>query len=511
MKNIYTYVSLVVAMVLASCSVTNYPQSNYASESSDITYQQFYNDLSPYGDWVDYQNYGYVWIPNEMGFRPYYNNGHWIYSDYGWTWVSNYNWGWAPFHYGRWLYDYAYGWMWIPGYQWAPAWVSWRSGGDYYGWAPLGPGMDVNSNYGSNIPYDNWAFVPRRYINNPRINNYYVNRQQNVTIINNTTIVNNTRVINNNNVYITGPSASDVERDTHQKINPVRIEQRNKPGGERLTGNKLTLYRPVVKDVPQPTRTFKPAKLSNLNDVKLRRERTEGANNKFTPNDNNRKELNPVDRVLEPGNPQKNNPPLILNRQKEVGPPQKTNNDQQTQPNPGNIKNENNNEDNERILREKEFQQRTQQQKAENDRLLQEKQNQQNLQQQKAENDRLLQEKQNQQRIQQQNAENERLLREKENQQRIQQNVDKKNEQFNNRRIQNPNNNQQPQGKNNPPANIRNLNRPNIKPQNNNVQPIQRNIPANRQPLNNQPPRVNDNRRVISPPQGDPQKKEKKE
>ncbi|HSQ45260.1 MAG TPA: DUF6600 domain-containing protein [Ginsengibacter sp.] len=489
MKNIYIYISLVVAMVLTSCSITNYPQSNYSSEPSDITYQQFYNDLSPYGDWVDYQNYGYVWIPNEIGFRPYYNNGHWIYSEYGWTWVSNYNWGWAPFHYGRWLYDYAYGWMWIPGYQWAPAWVSWRSGGDYYGWAPLGPGMDVNSNYGSNIPYDNWAFVPRRYINSPRINNYYVNRQQNVTIINNTTIVNNTRVINNNNVYITGPSPSDVERETHQKITPVRVEQRNNPGGERLNGNKLTLYKPVIKDVPQQ-REFKPAKLSNLNELKLRRERIEGANNRFPPNDNNGKELNPIDKVQEPDNTQKNNPPLIINRQREVGLPQKSNNDQKIQPNPGDIKNDNNNQGNERIQREKEFQQR--------------------IQQQKAENDRLIQEKQNQQRIQQQNAENERLLREKENQQRIQQNTDKKNDQFNNKRIQNPGNNQQPDGKNNPPANIRNLNRPNIKPQNNNIQPIQRNSPPNR-PLNNQPPRINDNQKVILPPPGQPQGKEKKE
>ena len=154
MKKIYIPLYLFMIVLFSSCfSTRNYPQ-NYASEPTDISYQQFYDDLSPYGDWVPYQNYGYVWVPNEMGFRPYYNNGHWVYTDYGWTWVSNYSWGWAPFHYGRWLYDDAYGWMWVPGYEWAPAWVSWRSNGDYYGWAPLGPGMDINVNFGSNIPYN---------------------------------------------------------------------------------------------------------------------------------------------------------------------------------------------------------------------------------------------------------------------------------------------------------------------------------------------------------------------
>jgi hypothetical protein len=521
MKNIYTYLSLVIIALLTSCSTTNYPQS-YTSESSDVTYQQFYNDLSPYGDWVDYQNYGYVWVPNEMGFRPYYNNGQWIYTDYGWTWVSNYNWGWAPFHYGRWLYDYAYGWMWVPGYQWAPAWVSWRSGGDYYGWAPLGPGMDINSDYGSNIPYNNWSFVPCRYINSPRVNNYYVDRQQNVNIINNTTIINNTRVINNNNVYIAGPSASEVERNTHQKLNTVKIVQRNKPGDAQVSGNKLTMYKPAIKDVPQQTRTIKPAKLSNLNDVKLRHERTEGGNDKFPAKDDSRKELNPTDRVQPDVNTEKNNIPPLINHQREIGQPQKTNNDQKVQPNPADIKKDSSVPDNERLNRQKE--------------------NQQDMQKRNAETERLNSEKENQQRIQQQNAENERLNREKENQQRIQQNnknlpvekplpiqenTDKKTDQSNTRRFQNQNNNPQPPVKNNPPAKVRNMNQPNsnpvnkpvIKPQpnneklqNNNIQPIRKNLPDDKPPVNNQPPRIkNENPSIIIPKHEDPQQKEKKE
>ena len=36
-------------------------QNNYGNDAS---YQQFYDELSPYGDWIDDQQNGYVWIPN---------------------------------------------------------------------------------------------------------------------------------------------------------------------------------------------------------------------------------------------------------------------------------------------------------------------------------------------------------------------------------------------------------------------------------------------------------------
>ena len=91
-----------------------------------ISYQTFYDELSPHGRWIDYPDYGYVWTPN-MGpdFYPYSTGGHWVWTDdYEWMWVSDYSWGWAPFHYGRWFHDPFYGWMWVPGYDWSPAWVS---------------------------------------------------------------------------------------------------------------------------------------------------------------------------------------------------------------------------------------------------------------------------------------------------------------------------------------------------------------------------------------------------
>jgi hypothetical protein len=68
-----------------------------------------------------------------------YTNGHWVYTELGWSWESAYDWGWAPFHYGNWVWSEGGYWGWVPGRVWAPAWVSWRYGGGYVGWAPIAP------------------------------------------------------------------------------------------------------------------------------------------------------------------------------------------------------------------------------------------------------------------------------------------------------------------------------------------------------------------------------------
>ncbi|HXJ23299.1 MAG TPA: DUF6600 domain-containing protein [Polyangia bacterium] len=124
-------------------------------------YTQFQSALAPYGSWDYDDSYGYVWTPAMSivgaGFAPYASCGHWIRSEYGWTWVSDWNWGWAPFHYGRWVVR-ANGWSWVPGTMWGPAWVSWRSGNGYVGWAPLPPrGVRLAGWYGARSP---WRFTP---------------------------------------------------------------------------------------------------------------------------------------------------------------------------------------------------------------------------------------------------------------------------------------------------------------------------------------------------------------
>ena len=70
------------------------------------------------------------------------------------------------YHYGRWVLERRMGWFWMPGDEWAPAWVDWRHGGDYVGWAPLPPD-EVIDEYDDDPAY--WVFVPPRYLTAPRL------------------------------------------------------------------------------------------------------------------------------------------------------------------------------------------------------------------------------------------------------------------------------------------------------------------------------------------------------
>ena len=86
--------------------------------------------------------------------RPY-QYGHWVYTDeWGWYWVSDdaeADWGWVIYHYGRWAFERGLGWFWVPGDEWAPAWVDWRYGDEYVGWAPLPPDELIET-YEANPP-----------------------------------------------------------------------------------------------------------------------------------------------------------------------------------------------------------------------------------------------------------------------------------------------------------------------------------------------------------------------
>jgi hypothetical protein len=108
------------------------------------TLDYYQGQLGPYGQWIDVPGIGPAWIPAEAAdpfWRPYFNSGHWEFTDAGWFWHSDYSWGEITFHYGRWFKDERTGfqWAWAPGYDWAPSWVAWRyaEGPGYMGWAPL--------------------------------------------------------------------------------------------------------------------------------------------------------------------------------------------------------------------------------------------------------------------------------------------------------------------------------------------------------------------------------------
>ena len=268
--------SLLIIAALFICS--GIFQEQVSAQRGNVSYQIFYEHLSPYGQWIDYPNYGNVWIPDAgPNFSPYSTNGYWIHTRYGWTWMSDYNWGWAPFHYGRWDYDSFYGWLWIPDYEWGPSWVNWRHANGYYGWQPMRPGYGIYSgiysdHYSNN---DHWIFVRNNHFGRYDIYNYYVNRSDYSRIIENSTVVDNTYYDRRRQVYyISGPDRREVERITGNRVKSVVVRDNDMPV-QQLNNNRLQLYRPQF-NVPDDRELLRmPSRIEDLD-------------NRQQPADNNR-------------------------------------------------------------------------------------------------------------------------------------------------------------------------------------------------------------------------------
>ncbi len=231
------------------------------ARGQDISIDYFYNNLSG-GNWIDVEGYGYGWQPdvavNDPNWRPY-SDGYWAYTDYGWTWISYEDFGWATYHYGRWANLSDYGWVWFPGddLDWGPAWVSWRKGGDYIGWAPLpprgpgivyegepiGPQVDIQFDIGPQY----YNFIPVRYIGEPVLRNYIVPPAQNVTYISNTVNITNINV-QNNVVYNRGPDINVITAASARPIQRLSIERQSvanpSAAANKVQGNKLLVAAP---------------------------------------------------------------------------------------------------------------------------------------------------------------------------------------------------------------------------------------------------------------------------
>src|SRR6266404_3710703 len=237
-----------------------------AARADDMSIDFFYNNLSG-GNWIEAGDYGYGWQPdlavNDPNWRPY-ADGYWAYTDYGWTWISYEDFGWATYHYGRWANLADYGWIWFPGsdLDWGPAWVSWRTGGDYIGWAPLPPrgagivyegqpiGARVDVEYDIGPQYYNFCDV--RFIGEPVLRDRIFPPTQNVTYITNTVNVTNITV-QNNVVYNYGPDINVVSSYSSRPIQRLTIERQSaadlstalKTGTlTKVQGNKLVVAAP---------------------------------------------------------------------------------------------------------------------------------------------------------------------------------------------------------------------------------------------------------------------------
>jgi hypothetical protein len=266
MKNYLKFLLLVITLNIVFAL---FPKAIVAQQN-DVNFQVFYDKLSPYGQWVDDANYGYVWIPaTDQNFTPYSTNGYWLLTDSGWMWVSGYEWGWAPFHYGRWDNNSEYGWYWVPDHEWGPSWVTWRSSSDYYGWAPMRPGVTIQASFGGNYnePHDNWIFVRSRYMGRHDIDNRYIDHRNNVNIINNSIVINNTRYDESRHTtYVVGPKREEVQKFTGKTINPISIQERHDPG-QIVRKGQVQIYRPQVQK-NDPAHKSVPAKFVNRNDFK---------------------------------------------------------------------------------------------------------------------------------------------------------------------------------------------------------------------------------------------------
>lgn len=207
---------LLAAVLLAGCYTT--PDYAYTQQADvRINVGTFGPYLDPYGSWVTIADHGMVWQPSPRyvggDFYPYASGGRWVYTNAGWVFDSDYPFGWAVFHYGRWFRHTHYGWLWLPGDRWGPSWVSWRAGGPYVGWAPLGP-------WGA-LGYSDWCFVPATRFTT---RNLYVHRvgpsryHEAVAV---------TEPIRNRG---SGPPARWISRATQRDIDPVPVNQMRSSG-----------------------------------------------------------------------------------------------------------------------------------------------------------------------------------------------------------------------------------------------------------------------------------------
>jgi hypothetical protein len=166
----------------------------------EVSFDFFYDSLSPYGEWLEVGDYGNCWKPTgvDEDWTPY-SDGYWTYTDAGWTWVSYEDFGGIVYHYGRWVKVEDEGWVWVPDYEWGPAWVSWRKNNDYVGWAPLPAEAHWQRDHGFNAwvdtSYDigpgDYNFCHVHDFGAPVLRPVIIRRSENIVIVSNTVNITN--------------------------------------------------------------------------------------------------------------------------------------------------------------------------------------------------------------------------------------------------------------------------------------------------------------------------------
>jgi len=160
--------------------------------------------------------------------------------------------------------------MWIPDTEWSPGWVTWRDSDDYYGWAPMGPGVTISITLSSGyyVPDNYWRFVRRRNFGRNDRHHMFVRTERNRDLIRSSRIMNNARFDERRHVnYYPGPNRQDVEKNIGRRIAPLSVQEGLKPG-EIVRNNRLEIYRPDVQKNAVNGQKAAPVKIYNGNDLK---------------------------------------------------------------------------------------------------------------------------------------------------------------------------------------------------------------------------------------------------
>ncbi|MFZ0828709.1 MAG: DUF6600 domain-containing protein [Verrucomicrobiia bacterium] len=232
------------------------PEDQPPPPPTEVTVNNFYDTLAPYGVWVNVDGYGRCWRPSVVvynsGWQPYCDHGHWVYTNCGWYWCSDYSWGWAPFHYGRWFQHPHMGWCWTPDTVWGPSWVTWRQSHGYCGWAPLPPfstyrsgvgffyhGSSVSAGFNWGLNQNCFTFVPTQYFCDPQPRRHCVAPTQVTPVFNQTTPINNFSG-QGHNLANRGIDPEHISGITGAPIRPVTVRYATAASGHGPRGDQLS-------------------------------------------------------------------------------------------------------------------------------------------------------------------------------------------------------------------------------------------------------------------------------
>ncbi|MGA9115540.1 MAG: DUF6600 domain-containing protein [Bacteroidota bacterium] len=243
----------IAAVALALPALAHHP-----GPRGGFSFGIFYSSLEPHGRWIPVEGGFYAWQPIRVhpGWRPYFA-GRWIWTELGWYWLSEEPWGWATYHYGRWHYDDYYGWVWIPGSEWAPAWVEWRFGDGFVGWAPLGPyalfdfAVGVHYRVRWITPHFYWSFVDCGMLAIPSVHHHVHRHEGNRRYIGSTRPAGSVGV-SRGRVLLRGPERSAVEAAAGAPVPRTYLVDAEHEGESLVpgrSGEAVRVFRPELRAV----------------------------------------------------------------------------------------------------------------------------------------------------------------------------------------------------------------------------------------------------------------------